>query len=276
MATWYPGATIITGNNAGTFVAGYTKKGILHTTEGSTAAGAIQAYKNANSWPHFTVHFTVYQHIAIDKAARALKNLSGGVETNRGGAIQIEVVGFASEAGAWPAGQVAALKKLMRWIEAETGIKPHGPVFGSNAQYGLNNPLEFTNAYWKTFDGWCGHQHVPENKHWDPGAINIATLLPSPAPPDTGIVIIKTEEVDMTVTYVNVSIPTDGAGNGWKTVPYQIDKIVSFLPQGIRPGVDGAYETNEVGFAQEDPNTVVSVVGWAPNSTAIVRLRVSG
>jgi hypothetical protein len=29
---------------------------------------------------------------------------------------------------------------------------------------------------WNAFNGWCGHQHVPENSHWDPGKLNIDHL----------------------------------------------------------------------------------------------------
>lgn len=181
MADWYPTAIQKLGNDAGSFVAGYPKRGVLHTTEGNSAAGAIGAYKNANSWPHFTVDKDgkVYQHIPISKAARSLENLSGGVETNRAGAIQIEVVGFASKP-AWPPAQIESMRSLMRWIEAQTGIQPTGPAFGGPEQYGLKNPLEFTNEQWKSFNGWCGHQHVPENAHYDPGPINLQDLFPTP------------------------------------------------------------------------------------------------
>lgn len=181
MSNWYPTASVIQGNNGGDFLPEYPKRIVLHTTEGSSASGAIGAYRSANSWPHFTVDrnssFTVYQHNPIDLASRALRNAAGGVETNRGGAIQIEVVGFASEAGIWPSGQRAALKNLMRWIEAEHGVKQYGPAFGGSEQFGLNNPLQFTPEYWKSFNGTCGHQHVPENDHWDPGALNVSTLF---------------------------------------------------------------------------------------------------
>lgn len=180
MTDWYPQAIKTSlGNGAGSFLVGYTKRGVLHTTEGGSVSGAIGAYKNANSWPHFTVgqDGKVYQHLSLSVAARALENLSGGIETNRAGAIQLEVVGFASQT-VWPAAQVQALKALMRWIETQTGIQPKGLKFGSSEQYGLKNPLEFTNEQWKVFNGWCGHQHVPENRHWDPGAIDIYTLLP--------------------------------------------------------------------------------------------------
>ena len=182
MADWYPTATKSPGNDAGSFVAGYAPRGVLHTTEGSSATGAIDAYKKNNSWPHFTVDQAgkVYQHIPLSKAARALENAPGGVETNRAAAIQAEVVGFASKTS-WPEAQIVGLRLLMRWIEKETGIKAQGPTFGSSEQYGLKNPFEFTNAQWVTFNGWCGHQHVPENRHWDPGAINLATLLPPPS-----------------------------------------------------------------------------------------------
>lgn len=178
MEAWYSKATKSAGNSSGSFVSGYAKKGILHTTEGASATGAIGAYKTNNSWPHFTVDKDgkIYQHVGIDVASRSLQNASGGVETNRGGAIQIEVVAFAS-VPLWPVAQVNALKALMRWIEAQTGIKQYGPAFGSNNQAGLRNPLEFSNAFWKTFNGWCGHQHVPENTHWDPGAINLNSLV---------------------------------------------------------------------------------------------------
>lgn len=177
---WYPQATKSQGNDSGSFVAGYAKKGVIHTTEGSSASGAISTYNQNNSWPHFTIDTfgKVYQHVALSKASRALENHSGGIETNRGGAIQVEVVGFASKP-TWPAAQIAGMRSLMRWIESQTGIKPEGPVFGSGEQIGLKNPLEFSNDQWIHFNGWCGHQHVPENTHWDPGAIKLATLLPT-------------------------------------------------------------------------------------------------
>lgn len=180
MLTTYPAADLsVPGNHAGDFLPG-PMRGVLHTTEGTIAHGAFAAYRKHNSWPHFTVAMdgTVYQHVPLNKAARSLQNQSGGVQTNRQGAIQIEVCGKAANPN-WPLAQVAAVILLMRWIEAQTGIKPYGPEFGSNQQYGLRNPLEFSPAEWEAFNGWCGHQHVPENSHWDPGAITLANLLPT-------------------------------------------------------------------------------------------------
>lgn len=188
MADWYDKAIKSQGNDAGSFATGYQKKGVLHTTEGTSAAGAIGAYKKHNSWPHFTVDPAgkVYQHVGINRAARSLQNLSGGVETNRGGAIQIEVVGYASKPN-WPVAQANAMRALMRWVEAQTGIRQIGPKFGSSEQYGLKNPFELTGAQWIVFNGWCGHQHIPENSHWDPGAIELPTLFSAPSPTPTPV-----------------------------------------------------------------------------------------
>lgn len=173
MTLWYPEAQLSPGNSGGSFTSG-PFKGVLHTTEGSSVQGAVAAYRANNSWPHFTVgrDGVVHQHVGINVAARALRNLAGGVQTNRDSAIQIEVVGQASKP-AWPLIQVEAIRRLMRWVEKETGILPVGPAF-----YPQAGVKRFTQDEWDLFNGWCGHQHVPENNHWDPGAINLSTLLP--------------------------------------------------------------------------------------------------
>lgn len=192
---WYPAAsTTELGNSAGAFVPGYPMRGVIHTTEGSTPHGAFSAYRNNNSWPHFTVSQDgiVYQHVPVNLASRSMKNAPGGVETNRGGAIQIEVVGKAANPN-WPLAQVQAMLLLMRWLEKETGIRPVAPAFHGGGAAAVA-PYRFSPADWTTFNGWCGHQHVPENDHWDPGALVIANLLPTeatmpetPAPPPPNI-----------------------------------------------------------------------------------------
>jgi hypothetical protein len=41
---------------------------------------------------------------------------------------------------------------------------------------------------WTRFNGWCGHQHVPNNDHGDPGNIDIGYLLQRGAPQTQGVV----------------------------------------------------------------------------------------
>lgn len=169
--------------------------GVLHTTE--SPRGSFRpdddSYFGHQSYPHFTVdvqdgEFRCWQHISIRRCAKALKNLKGGVETNREGVIQIEVVGRASEPFTSNAVLVRGLAKLMRWIESETDIPrssavdfhPYPPDLG--ARLG-REPWRMSNDAWSRYAGWLGHQHSPENAHGDPGAIDIAKLLALPAPP---------------------------------------------------------------------------------------------
>jgi hypothetical protein len=94
---------------------------VHHTTEGSSADGAMAAFLAHRSDPHFTVDgTTIYQHIDTAKAARALRNPPGGVETNTDSAVQIELVGFAGKLK-----NKAALRnvaRLCRWIEANHAV----------------------------------------------------------------------------------------------------------------------------------------------------------
>lgn len=178
---WYPKANqTVKGSGSGPFLSG-PFKGVLHTTEGPSGSGAIAAFKSHDSWPHFLVDYagTVWQFIDTTQGARALQNLPGGVQTNLDSAIQIEVVGYAAKPGEHPVAQLDALKLLMRWIESTTGVKPIGPGRAFASAYGQNS-LRFAPQQWDNFGGWCGHCHVPENDHWDPGAIDILQLLPVP------------------------------------------------------------------------------------------------
>lgn len=176
---FYPIAdTSVKGTNAGSYTGG-PPKGVLHTTEGPTGQGAIAAFKSTGSWPHFLVDYVghIWQFIDTSLAAKALKHPTGTVETNKDHAIQIEIVGFAAHPTIHPAIQWTALNSLMRWVEATEGVKPVGPGRPFATSYGQNN-LRFTSTEWDNFNGWCGHCHVVSNDHWDPGAIDINSLLP--------------------------------------------------------------------------------------------------
>lgn len=162
-ASWHP----ISGSS-GAHVGGPFKI-IHHTTEGSSAAGAIAAFKQHRSDPHFTVDADrIYQHIDTNQGARALRNDPGGVETNRDSAVQIELVGFAHLAKNPKALQNVA--RLCRWIESVHGIPgvwPAGlpkPAKNGKDPGGHNRDFHL----WDTQSGHYGHSQVPENTHWDP------------------------------------------------------------------------------------------------------------
>lgn len=163
-ATWKP----ISGP-VGNYVGGPFRI-VHHTTEGGSAAGAFSAFKAHRSDPHFTVDDnTIFQHIDTGLAARALRNLSGGVETNRLSAIQIEVVGTATRTKSRKTLEQVA--RLCRWLERTHNIPrawPSGvpkPARNGKDPGGHNRSA----ANWSTKGGHYGHSQVPENSHWDPG-----------------------------------------------------------------------------------------------------------
>jgi uncharacterized protein YgiM (DUF1202 family) len=186
MALWYPAAVVNEATKSGgSFLSDVPFRGVLHTTEGTSFRPQPDSYGGWHTaYPHFTLlakstGVTIYQHLPINRAARALKNLRGGVQTNRACAIQIEIVGRAAHSARFSEQLLAALGTWMRWVEQETGVKRMAPLefTGSSHGAGVNAPSRMSNSEWLEFDGWCGHQHVPENDHWDPGRINIGRLL---------------------------------------------------------------------------------------------------
>ena len=163
-ATWEP----ISGPS-GPYTSGPFKI-VHHTTEGSSAAGAMAAYRAKKADPHFTVDGSrIYQHVDTGVAARALRNAPGGVQTNRDSAVQIEVVGFAGKDKAKSTLKLVA--RLCRWIEEQHGVPtvwPNGPpkTHRNGKDPGGHNRDA---AAWESKGGHYGHCHVPENTHWDPG-----------------------------------------------------------------------------------------------------------
>lgn len=182
---WYPDATKDEFKDAGAWQVSGPWKGVLHTTEGDSYAGARSVYGQGVA-PHFTVsfeggRFRVWQHIALTKSARALAHPAGTVETNRTRCIQIEIVAHAATSGTLQHEYLDGIGKLMRWVEANTEIqhqalKFHGPNEGIVLAT-ATSPVRLSPQDWLNFSGWCGHQHVPVNDHWDPGAIDIDYLM---------------------------------------------------------------------------------------------------
>jgi len=143
---------------------------VWHTTEGS----GLPSYSGSN--PHFTLDIqsgNLYQHQDVRQGARGLVNAPGGVETNREGAIQIELIGFAAHSQNWSEQAYEHIADLARWIEAHCDVRRDCDVkFVGGGQTNHMSP-----SAWARYNGHCGHQHVPENSHWDPGLLNINKVL---------------------------------------------------------------------------------------------------
>lgn len=156
----------------------YPPRGVLHTTE----TPSLPSYESPSAPPHFTVmpSGVAYQHMSVDVVSGALRNVypghddaryDTGIDPDRTGVInvQIEVVGY-SRQSEWPDAQVTSIAKIMGWLEQEWHLPAEfRATFGGGEQYGYVNPFELTLGQWLKVHGWVGHQHVPENTHWDPG-----------------------------------------------------------------------------------------------------------
>ena len=166
---WYPPATKLSWGKDGGSMIGGPPRGVIHETQ----TVGVPNYNNGGSAPHLTLKKdgTWLQHSPFFRAARALRNRAGGVQTNRQGSvnIQIEVLAY-SDKNDWTTAQILAMKAFMVWAEEEWGIPNIFPLdVGAGEQYGYGNPVELSMPDWEAFTGWCAHQHVPENTHWDVG-----------------------------------------------------------------------------------------------------------
>lgn len=175
MALWHPQAMKVNFGGIGPFTSGGAKL-VWHTVEGSTIEGAVAAYRASGSYPHFTVEWRdgklrIAQHAAIDACVTTLKHPPGTPETNRAHCVQVEICGFAKDSQNWPEDMYRALAQLARWIETNAGVPRRCGV-----GFKLGAP-RLSGAAFVQYAGHLGHQHVPGNDHWDPGAMAIEKVI---------------------------------------------------------------------------------------------------
>lgn len=167
---------------------------VWHTTEGTS----VPTYSGGSEAPNFTAkpdfaneQLIWYQHFDFDTSSRALVNKAGGVETNTLNVCQVEIVGtcdptthkkwgstphlYTPDLPDWVVRDLAA---FARWAHEEHGVPlTSGVTFKAYpGSYGSNG-VRMSNSKWLGYRGHCGHQHVPENDHGDPGAFPMAAIL---------------------------------------------------------------------------------------------------
>ncbi|MFF5206606.1 hemopexin repeat-containing protein [Streptosporangium sp. NPDC000396] len=154
-------------------------RGVLHTTEGPTIAGALQTFRDTNFWPTLTIEpntFRVVQHYSLNAGARALSDRATAENAAR--CVQIEIVGFAAQTPSWAPEQLAFIREVIRDIESLVPIpRQSSRTFLDAAGVSSKPGNRMSVEEWKRYSGWCGHQHVPGESHWDPGALDIAAVL---------------------------------------------------------------------------------------------------
>jgi hypothetical protein len=176
---WLPDAERMPATKNGPAYLPMPWRGVLHTTEGPTIAGALQTFRDTNFWPTLTIEpntLRVVQHYSLSRGARALSDHA--TPENAARCVQIEIVGFAAQTPSWAPEQLAFIREVVSSIEDLVPIAPTtNRRFLDAAGVSANPANRMTVDEWKRFGGWCGHQHVPGESHWDPGAIDIDTIL---------------------------------------------------------------------------------------------------
>lgn len=175
---------------------------VLHTTEGPSWPG----YAGGTVAPNYTgmppvghTNGSWRAHFPDEKSSRAMENRGGGVQTNTQNSVQVELIGTCDpknkkswngkgiqRAGVdyvyWPDANEEQLEWLADFVldmHKRHGLQLRAP-FPFNAypsSYGNNNGDRMTFAEWNKFAGICGHQHVPENSHGDPGDLDVDRVI---------------------------------------------------------------------------------------------------
>jgi hypothetical protein len=172
---------------------------VWHTTEGF----GWPPYDGGAKAPHVTAkpdfankRLKFRQHFANEHSSRALANTAGGVTTNTNNAWQIELVGTCDDAHKvswgtrkagvdyihWPTAPDWALKELallVKYLNEKFGLPMTTTVewAGYKSPGGALKNVRLSGAKWNVYTGHCGHQHVPENGHGDPGSFPMQKVL---------------------------------------------------------------------------------------------------
>lgn len=176
----YEQIPIIGCTGPGTYRFGTPWKIVLHTTESpfGSGPGVINLFKGQPcSTPHFMIDPGTgrkVQFIPIDYSAAALRGGQGGYETNRAHAVQVEICGYAQEAGGW---SDDVLRFIGSWIADVCRAVPVNLANVTRSDYQgtvaiASSPYRMTGPQFEAFDGVCGHIDVPFNDHYDPYHLN--------------------------------------------------------------------------------------------------------
>jgi hypothetical protein len=257
----------IPGNSAGAMDGDGSRKFLLHTTEGTSIAGATAAYVANNSWPHFTVDCKrrqVVQHLDTSVAARSLRNEAGGVQTNKDGnvCVQVEMVGGAATPSS------IGLPSDLAWF-GRTVVGPvcraHGIPLVSTvrwvaypASFGTGATQRLSPAVWDSYNGLLGHQHAPENSHGDPGLIDIALILAAATEEDdmTPAESAKLNDIDLRVEQMYRAFRATNQQEGWSgNLPGRVDWLYDNR---------ASLQTDEAAIAQQTAALIIAALPAAP------------
>jgi hypothetical protein len=147
---------------------------VLHTTE----TRGVPGYKNGALAPHLTfwpAKGTITQHTPFSRPAEAV------LAHDDDQILQVEIVCYSSQSTATSVGglwvgaltdaQLEPIAAFVQWVQAELPVAARWPERQAFNASQANAPgFRYTLSEFRSFDGILGHQHIPDNTHWDPGA----------------------------------------------------------------------------------------------------------
>lgn len=147
----------------------------IHTTEGSTLAGALGTISATGYAPHFTVgEDTIVQ-------MRALTTTGSALRSHNDKFIQVECVGFSKESvhqltpSTW-----RPLVTLSRFVHERFNIPLMHPWPDKLPPGSASDNPRRRDGYALTRRGFYGHVDVPDQSptwHWDPGSLDYTALF---------------------------------------------------------------------------------------------------
>lgn len=278
MAIWLPGYTRVNlGLSGKPFEYTHNPKGLLHSTEGTSLAGAesaMRAYPSHLGYDYRTRE--KHQYISLDLAAYSAMD-----ESDNDPIYQVELVGFAKDMRYlpdWALRNIAedVVKPLRDTVGIPDIVIPVGFKDGLDGIYPYlatpQSPIRLSYAGLRQFSGWLGHQHLPApDDHWDPGKIDIHRILVLSHTREPGdedgmsLSLIKGDQgAEIWLVAVNehgaawkIHLPTIELVNVYKGL---LGKEVRSVPQWIIDyiGRDQGPSTQPVSLSAEDRAAVVA------------------
>lgn len=181
VAPYVPGAVFVDlGPDGGSYDETGHPKGCIHTTEGSSLAGAESAFKTYPPHLGYDPNTRVlHQYVRLDRCSYAFK----GAESDDEFVIQVEIVGFARDTHTYSEQWYRNVgEDVIRPLRDLMGIPNNYLTFHGEGE-GIvladpNSPIRLSDASFRNFSGWVGHQHVPApDAHWDPGRFRMDLAL---------------------------------------------------------------------------------------------------
>jgi len=156
--------------------------GVIHTTEGSSVAGALAILSHNFDASHFVVgQGRIVQLRPLGAQAAALHS-----PQNQYAEIQIECIGFSQQTVyLFDEPTLKPLAALMAWATENTGIPLQRPSADwkedmSDVKPFPSNNSRRTSGVWPNAKGYYGHLEVSDQGpswHWDPGSLNYTALF---------------------------------------------------------------------------------------------------